>query len=119
MTRIAPSGAGTVLWDRRPVLGWLIALAGLPFLRPARADGAVVEMRQIQFMPAEIEIVAGGAVTFVNADLVPHTATANDKSFDTGLLRKGERKELTFPKAGEFPYACKFHPHMTGRIVVR
>jgi plastocyanin len=86
-------------------------------VRPARADGAVVEMRQLKFTPAQIEIAAGAIVTFVNLDLVPHTATG--ASFDTGTLTKDQRKEIPFPTAGEFSYVCKFHRHMTGKVVVR
>lgn len=87
------------------------------FIRPAKAEGAIVEMRQLKFAPAEIEIAAGGTVTFVNLDLVPHTATGD--AFDTGTMKKDERKEIAFPTTGEFPYLCKFHRHMTGRILVR
>ena len=87
------------------------------FIRPAKAEGAIVEMRQLKFAPAEIEIAAGGSVTFVNLDLAPHTATGD--AFDTGTLKKDERKEVAFPTAGEFPYLCKFHRHMTGRVIVR
>ena len=74
-------------------------------------------MSKLKFAPEEIEIPAGGTVTFVNLDLVPHTATGD--AFDTGTLRKDERKEVAFPAAGEFSYLCKFHRHMTGRIIVR
>lgn len=77
----------------------------------------MVEIHQLKFDPADIEIAAGGSVTFVNLDLVPHTATGD--GFDTGTLRKGERKEIAFPTAGEFSYLCKFHRHMTGTIRVR
>lgn len=115
MTRTAAwSRAG---FGRRETLGWLLAIATLPFARSARAEGATVEMRQLKFTPAEIEIAAGGTVTFVNLDLVPHTATG--ASFNTGTLTKGQRKEIAFPTAGEFPYLCKFHKHMTGKVVVR
>jgi plastocyanin len=105
--------------SRRPVLGWLLALAGLSFARPAQAASVTVEMRQLKFVPEAIEIAIGDTITFVNVDLVPHTATASDKSFDTGTLRKDQQAELTFPAAGEFAYVCKFHPHMTGRVTVR
>lgn len=74
-------------------------------------------MHQLKFAPAEVEVAVGGTVTFINLDLVPHTATGD--SFDTGTLRNGERKEIAFPAAGEFPYLCKFHRHMTGRVIVR
>ena len=60
---------------------------------------------------------AGASVAFVNLDLVPHTATGDE--FDTGTLRKGDRKVIRFPDPGEFSYLCSFHRHMTGRIVVR
>lgn len=87
------------------------------FVRPAKAEGAVVDIRQFKFEPAEVEIAAGAMVTFVNLDLVPHTATGD--AFDTGTLKQDERKEVAFPTAGEFAYLCKFHRHMTGRIIVR
>lgn len=71
------------------------------------------------FVPETVEIAAGDTITFVNADLVPHTASASDKSFDTGTLRKDQRVDVTFPSAGEIAYICKFHPHMKGRVTVR
>lgn len=107
-------GAGSFAWSRRRLLALLSAIA---IVRPAKADGAVVEMTRLKFAPADTEIPVGGTVTFVNLDLVPHTATG--AAFDTGTLRKDERKEIAFPAAGEFSYLCKFHRHMTGRIVVR
>ena len=114
MTPVTQLGAGSVAWSRRRLLA---ALSMTVFIRPAKAEGAIVEMRQLKFAPAEIEIEAGGTVTFVNLDLVPHTATGD--SFDTGTLKKDERKEIAFPTVGEFPYLCKFHRHMTGRVIVR
>lgn len=110
----AQSGAGSAVWSRR---GLLAALSMIALVKPVKADSAVVEMNHFKFAPAEIEIAAGGTVTFVNLDLAPHTATGD--AFDTGTLRKDERKEIAFPAAGEFAYLCKFHRHMTGRIVVR
>lgn len=114
MIPVAQAGAGSVAWSRR---GLLAALSIVALVKPAKAESAVVEMNHFKFTPAEIEIAAGGTVTFVNLDLAPHTATGD--AFDTGTLRKDERKEVTFPAAGEFAYLCKFHRHMTGRIVVR
>jgi plastocyanin len=81
------------------------------------ADGIAVEIHQFKFAPAELEIAAGSTVTFVNLDLVPHTATGD--TFDTATLRKGERAEITFVAAGDYDYVCKLHPHMRARIVVR
>lgn len=88
-----------------------------PFVRPARAEAATVEIHQFTFAPAEIEVTAGAMVTFTNLDLVPHTATGD--GFDTGRLKKGESKEIMFSAAGDFPYLCTFHRHMKGRVRVR
>jgi plastocyanin len=106
-------GAGSAVWSRRC---FLIAGSLAPFIRPARADEVTVEIHQFKFAPSDIAIAAGGSVAFVNLDLVPHTATGD--GFDTGTLRKGESKIVHFPDAGEFAYLCKFHRHMTGRVVV-
>lgn len=105
--------------NRRAVLGWLLALAGLPLARPAHANTVTVTIRQMQFVPEAVEIAAGDTVAFLNLDLVPHTATASDKAFDTGTLQKDQRVEVAFPSAGDFAYVCKFHPHMKGRVTVR
>ena len=88
-------------------------------VRPAgaRRRSVVVEIHQFKFAPAEIEVAAGTTVTFTNLDLVPHTATGD--GFDTGTLKKGESKEITFSEAGDFPYLCTFHRHMKGRVRVR
>ncbi|HNB26309.1 MAG TPA: cupredoxin family copper-binding protein [Alphaproteobacteria bacterium] len=106
---------------RRAVLRRLLALPLLWAGRRARAQqaaAATVEITGFAFAPAEIRIEPGDIVVFVNRDLVPHTATAGDKSFDTGALRNGERKDIRFPESGTFPYRCRFHPHMTGTVQV-
>ena len=94
MTQVTTRGAGSGWWSRRRILG---ALSLAAFVRPARAEGATVEMQQLKFAPAEIEITVGSIVTFLNLDLVPHTATGD--SFDTGTLRNGERKETMLTPA--------------------
>ena len=125
------SGVGKSSQSRRGILRRLAALAvlplaasplaALPLKRRAMAQDAgpaTVEMTKFAFVPAKIEIKAGGSIVFANRDLAPHTATADDGSFDTGALRRDERKEIVFPTAGEFPYICRFHPHMSGIVRV-
>lgn len=121
MTGSIRRNAGPLPVGRRSVLVWLPAAAGMLLGRRAIAEAPadlVVEMQKLIFAPADIQVPAGNSVTFVNLDLVPHTATAEDKSFDTGTLRKDERMSVVFPTPGEFPYICRFHPHMKGVIRV-
>jgi plastocyanin len=114
VTPVTTLGAGSIVWSRRR---FLLALPAVGLARSARAEGVMIEIRQFKFAPAEIEIAAGTTVTFVNLDLVPHTATGEE--FDTGTLKQDDRREIKFPVTGEFAYLCKFHRHMTGRILVR
>jgi plastocyanin len=45
--------------------------------------------------------------------------TANDKSFDSGLLQPGKTYRRTFDTPGQYPYYCLPHPFMKGVVVVR
>jgi plastocyanin len=71
-----------------------------------------------KFTPASITIHVGDTVTWVNNGPSEHTATANDQSFDTGLLKKGASASHTFTQAGTFTYICTIHPFMHGTVVV-
>jgi plastocyanin len=57
-------------------------------------------------------------VTWTNQDFAPHTATADDGSFDTGRLDQGETGSVTFDQPGTYTYTCTFHPNMKGTVVV-
>jgi plastocyanin len=86
------------------------------------ADGgggaSEVTIADFAFAPADIEVAVGDTVTWTNEDSAPHTATADDDSFDTGQLGQGDSGEATFDEAGEFAYACSIHPDMTGTVTV-
>ena len=74
-------------------------------------------MRNIQFDPVTLEIMKGDVVEWKNDDLVPHTATSS--SFDSAALASGQSWRHTFTETGSFPYACTFHPHMKGVVIVK
>ena len=86
---------------------------------PALAASHAVEIKGMKFSPANLEVAAGDTVTFTNQDSAPHTATANDGSFDTGRLGKGESGTVTIGGAGSFDYFCEIHRSMTGRIAAQ
>ena len=66
------------------------------------------------------QVSPGGvlAVTFTNKDGAPHTASANDGSFETGRLSKGASASVTFAAAGTFDYFCNVHKSMKAVIIV-
>jgi plastocyanin len=92
--------------------------APVPASQPAGATAASVSIDNFSFDPPVITIRPGTAVTWVNRDDVPHTVTANDKTFGSPALDTDERYSHTFTTAGTYEYFCAVHPHMTARVVV-
>ena len=76
-----------------------------------------VDIKDFKFVDADIRVAVGGTVTWTNSDSQQHTATAAG-AFDTGAIKPGESKTVTFDDAGSFSYACSFHPFMTGTVTV-
>ncbi len=93
--------------------------AGAAQTPAATVSGAVtVDITDFKYGPEALAVAAGTKVTWRNNDAAPHTATVKD-GFDTGTLRKGERKTLTLETAGTFAYICTIHPFMTASVIVR
>ena len=70
------------------------------------------------FHPGATTVHVGDTVTWTNSGKQPHTATANNGSFNTGILQTGQSGSHTFTQAGTFSYVCSFHPFMHGTVVV-
>lgn len=90
---------------------------------PPKTGGAApraetVEMVDFAFERPSVTIQAGGKVTWKNQGQAPHTATAEDGSFDTGTVEAGKLKAETFKETGTFKYICEIHPQMHGTIKV-
>lgn len=77
-----------------------------------------ISIQNYAFSPASINISAGTTVTWTNLDSVPHSATADDSSFDTSTFGNGAQKSITFSKPGTYTYHCTVHPMMKGVIIV-
>lgn len=85
----------------------------------ARAAGDPgVTIADFNFTPGTTSVHVGDTVTWVNNGPSPHSATANNGSFNTGVLKKGQSGSHTFTQAGTFTYFCSVHPFMHGTIVV-
>ena len=82
------------------------------------ASGTTVTIADFSFTPATITIHVGDTVTWTNHGPSAHTATANNGSFNTGVLQKGQSASHTFTTAGTVTYICSIHPFMHGTVVV-
>jgi plastocyanin len=83
-----------------------------------KAAAQSVNMGDFFFSPASVTISVGDTVTWHNSGQAPHTATANDGSFDTGTINAGGSGSHTFSTAGTFSYICTIHPNMKGTVRV-
>jgi plastocyanin len=109
---------------RRRVLLAIIATTAIVSPWPARAATTSVSIKGRGYHPDSIIVRAGTIVQWSNdeKDLpftkTNHTVTADDGSFDSGVLAPGDTFRLAFPTAGSFPYHCRIHANMTGLITV-
>lgn len=77
-----------------------------------------VAIRDWQFVPPTVYIKKGSSVKWTNEDSVDHTATSENKTFDSGLLGFGKSWETRFDQEGVYPYYCIPHPSMVARVWV-
>jgi plastocyanin len=70
------------------------------------------------FSPATLTIPVGDTVSWQNQDTVQHTATANDGTFDSGLIAAAGSFSFKFTRAGTFHYKCTIHG-FSGTVTVQ
>ncbi len=99
------------------------AAAGNPSLpstvRPPAPRTVRAAMKNLAYLPRRLEIVAGTTVAWKNDDPLDHSVTANDKSFDSGLIKSGAIWRRTFTRPGTYQVTCTPHPFMRITIVVK
>jgi plastocyanin len=90
-------------------------------LDPAR------EGEELGFDPSELSVEAGTAMVLANVGGKPHSLTADDGTFDTGIVNPGAQggrfaggnASIVPGKAGTFPFHCEVHPEaMKGVLTV-
>jgi plastocyanin len=74
-----------------------------------------------QFTPSSIEISKGDTVAFVNDDTAAHNVSARGgvNDFNSGSMKPGDRKEVTFNETGKTEVKCAIHPLMKMTITVK
>ncbi len=77
------------------------------------------EMRAMTFAPNRLAIAAGTTIRWTNNDQLVHTITADDGSWDSGLIEPGKTWTHTFAQPGEYAFHCTPHPFMKALVVVR
>lgn len=77
-----------------------------------------VTIKNFAYSPAILVVKKGTVLTVTNQDSTGHSFTADDGSFNTGVLAKGASQSITLDKVGTFKVHCIPHPSITGTVTV-
>jgi len=95
----------------------------LRFTQTATANqNSVVMINGSTFDPKVLKVKRGTTVEWIN-NSNRHSVDADDGSFNSEVLKQGEKFQHTFDRSGTYPYYCRFHgakggKEMAGKIVV-
>jgi serine protease Do len=81
-------------------------------------NGAVLGSTENYFEPSSVQVPSGSQLIWTNMDSVPHTATADDGSFDTGVIQPNSSGSAVVQTVGSIGYHCNIHPFMMGLLQV-
>ena len=99
---------------------YLEKIEGKTFEAPK--EHALIDQKNLSFVPHVLPIVAGTSVDFLNSDDVLHNVFTPDKcseKFNLGTWPKGEKRFYTFKNVGCIPVLlCNVHPEMEAFVVV-
>jgi plastocyanin len=99
-----------------------VAAAGTLLLasRPAAAapHTYTVIIDKLKFGPLPAQLHKGDAIIWDNRDILRHSATAADRSFDADLQPHAKAKTV-LKKSGAIAFVCKYHPGMRGVLNVK
>ena len=71
------------------------------------------------YSPVPLTVKVGTTVTWINHDDIPHTVDSTQGKFKSAALDTDDKFEFQFKEAGEYPFFCRIHPKMTGKIIVQ
>jgi plastocyanin len=104
----------------------LLACALAPQAALAAGDGArapaaehIVTLESMRFQPQTLTVKVGDRITWVNKDMVPHTASATSGAFDSQTIAPDASWTYVAGKPGSYPYICRFHPDMQATLIVQ
>jgi len=87
---------------------------------PPPAEHALMDQKNMLFVPHVLPILIGATVDFLNSDAVLHNVFSPDKcaeKFNLGSWPQGQKKGFTFKQACAATVLCNVHPEMEGFIV--
>lgn len=77
-----------------------------------------VVIDKLKFGPVPQNLHKGDAILWINRDILRHSATATDHSFDADLP-PGAKVRTILTKSGQIAFLCRYHPGMRGVLQVK
>lgn len=108
----------TGLRDNADAVVYVDAIPGKTF--PAPAEHALIDQKDMQFVPHVTVVQAGATVDFRNSDALLHNVFSPDKcaeKFNLGSWPQGQKKSYTFKQPCAASLLCNVHPEMEGFVV--
>jgi plastocyanin len=102
---------GSLMW------AWPASAGGGCHGGATQGEGDTVAMSEACFTPSVLRVDPGTQVTFVNKDATTHNVSATGWGYLEDMSEGGAFR-ATFKEPGIYPYACMYHPAMTGAVVV-
>lgn len=93
------------------------AAAGSP--ESSTGSAAEVKIDNFAYTPGVITVKVGTEVTWINHDDIPHTVDSTQGKFKSAALDTDNKFQFRFTEPGEYPFYCRMHPKMTGKVVVQ
>jgi plastocyanin len=87
-------------------------------LQAAEGAPSVIEIKGFEYHAENLTLAVGVVVIWRNLDIVPHTVTAIDDSWDSGTIEAGGDWKTVVTATMVQEYYCRFHPTMTATLMV-
>jgi plastocyanin len=118
---------GTITIGGKPTSDAVVSVEGLPpdkskiQNRKSKIAKAVIDQRDMKFIPRVLPVVVGTTVEFPNNDKAWHNvfSASEAKKFDLGLYGPGKSRSIAFDKPGVVRILCNVHPDMEAYVVVQ
>jgi plastocyanin len=107
-----------LLADGSPAVNAVVWIKGSEHATPLFK--AVMDQRNLAFIPHVLAVPMGTTVSFPNNDTVFHNIFAEfrAKRFDLGMYPRGTSKKVKFDKEGLVALLCSVHSNMSAYIMV-
>ena len=95
----------------------LLAISSSAAAPPQATHTFRIGIKDLAFGASPQGIRVGDTVEWDNQDILLHSVTAQDQSFDADV-KPGAKISFTMRRSGLIRYICKYHPGMRGALNV-